>query len=412
MGTRRGLGAALGAIVAYSFAAACGGTGGGGSGGGANAGGVGNAGGAGNAGGVGNAGGTINVDGGAGAGGSAGFYGDPKTCEEASQAKTYIGCDFWPTVTANNVWSIFDFAVVVANAGDVAAQVTIERNGSPVGGGQVDPNGLQKFYLPWVPELKGPDCDSCGSAVPVNGSIRAPGGAYHLTSTVPVTVYQFNALEYRGEGGPPGKDWSSCPGNSVCPTAGGPIGCFSFSNDASLLLPTTALTGNYRITSQKGWVFNGQPVMAAYFAVTGTEDGTTVNVQVSPTGQIANGGGVQPTAGGGVTSFPIGRGEVVQVVGTATTDLGGTLVQADKPVQVIAGMPCVYQPETATACDHIEESVPPAETLGEHYFVASPTGSQGNVVGHIVRLFGNVDGTQLTYLPSPPPGAPGIINAG
>ena len=118
------------------------------------------------------------------------------------------------------------------------------------------------------------------------------------------------------------------------------------------------------------------------------------------------------TAGGGVTSFPIGRGEVVQVVGTATTDLGGTLVQADKPVQVISGMPCVYQPETATACDHIEESVPPAETLGEHYFVAPSTGSQGNVVGHIVRMFGNVDGTQLTYLPSPPPGAPATINAG
>jgi hypothetical protein len=248
--------------------------------------------------------------------------------------------------------------------------------------------------------------------VPVNGSIRAPGGAYHLTSSVPVTVYQFNALEYKGEGGPPGKDWSSCPGNTVCPTAGGPLGCFSFSNDASLLLPTTALTGNYRITSQKGWIYNGQPVMAAYFAVTGTEDGTTVTVKVSATGQISNGGGVQATAGGGVASFPIARGEVVEVVGTATTDLGGTLVQADKPVQVITGMPCVYQPETATACDHIEESVPPAETLGEHYFVTSPTGSTGNVVGHIVRLFGNVDGTQLNYQPAPPPGAPGTINAG
>ena len=33
---------------------------------------------------------------------------------------------------------------------------------------------------------------------------------------MPVTVYQFNALEYRGQGGPAGKDWVDCPGNQVC----------------------------------------------------------------------------------------------------------------------------------------------------------------------------------------------------
>ena len=42
--------------------------------------------------------------------------GDPSTCAEAAQAHTYVGCDYWPTVVANQVWSIFDFAVVVANA--------------------------------------------------------------------------------------------------------------------------------------------------------------------------------------------------------------------------------------------------------------------------------------------------------
>src|SRR5262245_18895684 len=38
---------------------------------------------------------------------------DPKTCDEAAANKSYIGCDYWPTVTANAVWNIFDFAVVV-----------------------------------------------------------------------------------------------------------------------------------------------------------------------------------------------------------------------------------------------------------------------------------------------------------
>jgi hypothetical protein len=35
---------------------------------------------------------------------------DPTTCEEALQAKTYVGCDYWPTVTANLVSDVFDLA--------------------------------------------------------------------------------------------------------------------------------------------------------------------------------------------------------------------------------------------------------------------------------------------------------------
>ena len=33
---------------------------------------------------------------------------------------------------------------------------------------------------------------------------------------------------------------------------GATVGCFSFSNDASLLLPSSAWTGNYRVTGQAG----------------------------------------------------------------------------------------------------------------------------------------------------------------
>src|SRR5438094_4064207 len=36
---------------------------------------------------------------------------DPKTCDEAATYKSYVGCDYWPTVTSNIVWDIFDFAV-------------------------------------------------------------------------------------------------------------------------------------------------------------------------------------------------------------------------------------------------------------------------------------------------------------
>jgi len=398
---------ALGLFSSLLSIAACSSTGGGaGSGASSGFGGVGGGGGSGNSGGiVVGGGGSINIDGG-GAGGSGGqFIGDPKTCAQAAQAKTYIGCDFWPTVVANNVWSIFDFAVVVANAGDQPADVVVERNGQQVATGSVPPNGLEKFYLPWVPELKGPDADAVGSATPLAQSVRSPGGAYHLTSSVPVTVYQFNALEYKGAGGPPGKNWSSCPGNSSG------IGCFSFSNDASLLLPTTALTGNYRVTGQKGWVTVGLE-MGPYIAITGTQDNTEVSLLTGLSATIRAGGGIQQTGPGQVLKLTVGKGEVVELIGAAAGDLSGTLVQATAPIQVIHGIPCIQAPIGVQACDHIEESVFPAETLGKRYFVVPPTGPLGNAPGHIVRIYGNVDGTTLQYPSGAPAGAPTTIGAG
>jgi hypothetical protein len=347
--------------------------------------------------------------------GSIGTGGDPQTCAEAAANRTYIGCDFWPTVVANNVWSIFDYAVVVANAGTQTAMVTVTRNGQPAGSAQVQPNGLATIYLPWVPALKGPDADNCGSATPLAKTVRANGGAYHLVSTVPVTVYQFNALEYAGQGGPPGKNWSSCPGNTICDQIFQPIGCFSFSNDASLLLPSTAMTGNYRITGQAGWPFPpGSPVpgIGPYFAVVGTQANTTVTVYLASNASIIGGGAIPSTPGGGTVNFSLNAGDVVELVGTVTSDLSGSLVKASAPVEVITGMPCVQAPIGTQACDHIEESVFPAETLGQHYFVTVPTGPNGNVVGHIVRIYGNADNTKLTYPSGKPAGAPATLNAG
>ena len=377
-------------------------------------------------GGTGATGGTTTTDGAAGQGGSGAalldvnipdadldatiILPDPETCEEAEAQESYAGCDFWPTVTTNPVWSIFDFTVVVANAGTQPADVTVTHSGMPVATETLAPNALVPIYLPWVPALKGPDSDTCASATPPTASNRVDDGAFHLTSTRPITVYQFSALEYQGAGGPPGKDWSSCPGNQGCPlTLNLPVGCFAFSNDASLLLPSTAMTGNYRVATMTGWAAENVP---SYVAVTATEDGTTVDVQVSSTGQIVGGTGITATPAGGVLTLSMDAGDVVQLLSGTADDLSGSLVQADKPVQVLTGMSCVQLPNAVAACDHIEESMLPAESLGKHYFVTRPTGPAGQPVGQIVRVFGNVDGTQLSYPSGTPVGAPALVNAG
>jgi hypothetical protein len=343
--------------------------------------------------------------------------GGPTTCTEAAMQKSYIGCDYWPTVTANSVWSIFDYTAVVANPQTTTANVTVTGPGSFSMAYTVAPSSLTKIYLPWVPALKGMDGDNCGSFTPLTASITAVASAYHLVSSIPVTVYQFNALEYQGMGGPPGKDWSSCPGNSVCEDDGTPIGCFSFTNDASLLLPSTAMTGNYRVATEHGWSLASE---GSYFVVTATQDGTTVTIGVSATGSVLAGPGIAATPAGSSLSVGLNAGDVVEIVGAPddTSDLSGSLVHADKPVQVLAGMQCADEPlypgdsDPAQACDHLESSVLPAETLGKDYVVTVPTSPGGAVIGAKVRFYGNVDGTTLTYSPSMPPGCPTTLDAG
>jgi hypothetical protein len=365
-------------------------------------------------------GGFVDFDARFGEGGAA----DPQTCEEAAGTRSNVGCDYWPTVVANVVNSIFDFTVVVANSGASAADVDVTGPSGFHKTQHVDAGQLVKIYLPWVPELKGGDSDVCGlRAQPIfNATTRVNQGAYHLTSTRPVVVYQFNALEYKGEGGAAGKSWASCPTNAVCPTLGFALGCYSFTNDASLLLPTTALTGTYRITGQIGASSYNDPT---YFAVTGTQNGTHVTVHLTNRAKVTAGGGIPVVDKGGVFSFDLDAGDVIEVVGLNehsseqfvpdwSSDFSGSLVTASKPVQVITGIPCIGNPPGASACDHIEESVMPAESLGRDYVVTVPTSPNGAPVSHTVRIYGNFDDTHLTYDPAPPAdwNAPTTINAG
>jgi hypothetical protein len=361
---------------------------------------------------------------------------DPTTCAIAASSHSYVGCDFWPTVTYNPVWSIFDFAAVVANTGTATANVTVTRGGTSVASTTVAPGAIGILYLPWVNELKGPppdggpDFNSCTRGARPLGSVLVTGGAYHLTSTVPVTVWQFNPLEYvAGTGGPPGKDWT-CP---YAPAAcnGNGVDCLSVTNGASLLLPTTAMTGVYRLfgstatTDAVCWSPEMDDDAPGAFAITATADNTQVTVNVSSTGAIAAGTGVAATPAGGTLTLTLNQGDVVELLdergatyNAADSDMSGSLVNANQPIQVIAFNPITDQPSPVVNgtgwADHMEETVLPAESLGQDYVVVPPTAPAGGIsYGHYVRFYGNRDGTTLTY-PSgtPPTGAPTTLGAG
>lgn len=329
---------------------------------------------------------------------------DPTTCAEAAEKLSYLGCEFWPTVTANVVDDTFDFAVVVANPGKETAHVTIERAGELIVSDSVPPNELRTLYLPWVTALKGPL--PVGDEVPWK-SIIEESGAFHLTSSLPIAAYQFNPLEYAGVGGPPGKDWSTC--EELLPG-----GCFSYTNDASILLPVTTLTTSYRIVAPHADPGSEAAVLAyATLTVTATQDATRVSIELSETASLIGGDSITATSGGSVATFELEHaGDVAQLFAPETADFSGSLLVSDKPVQVVAGIPCVNFPGDVPACDHTEEVVFPAETLGKRYVVTRPLGPTSRVVPHLVTLVGNVDNTQLTYPCARPPKAPDTINAG
>jgi len=337
---------------------------------------------------------------------------DPVTCAEATQARTYVGCDYWATVTGNLVPEIFDFAIVISNSGQTAASVKVTGpNGVDVDV-KVAPGTLEKVFLPWVMTLKGEAYGA--SATAFESSILAKKSAYHVVSSVPVVVYQFSPLEYAGKGGPSGKSWAGCP-----EIAGPGSGCFSYSNDASLLMPSTAWTGSYRVTGIHGSstevLFQGkQGVLGSYAAITASQDGTKVKLLLGAKAKVLGGDGIPAGNPGEVVELTLDAGDVAQVMTERGEefDLSGSLVESDKPVQVISGMQCTNVPADKPACDHVEESVVPAEALGKQYILTTPTRPAGGPGAHVVRFVGNRDGTTLTYVPFKPVGCPDTLAAG
>jgi hypothetical protein len=290
----------------------------------------------------------------------------------ANIGESYIGCEYYAVTMLNDLLdqTTFPFAIQVANTTSKSASVTVTGphtvTGSPF---TVAANTSLSIVLPWESSL----------SLPANhNTTLQTGGAYHIKSSEPVTVYEFNARDYQIGGS------------------------YSYTNDASLLLPVNAMTGNYYLSTYSS--FWGEPGL---MTIVGTQASTSVTV--TPSTPIIAGGGLA-TTGGTVT---IGAGDVLQIMNPAPTtqaygtDMSGSLVQANAPVEVFGGEGCVYIPASQLACDHMEEVNFPMETLGSDYLVVPPnmTGISGgqrlSSPTHVVRIVGTKNNTTLTYQPTP-----------
>ncbi len=297
-----------------------------------------------------------------------------------SQPNSNVGCEFYAVSLPN--WIVdqttFHFGVAMLNTSGsmVAATVT--------GGGLVSPLMINlpsgtsvTSQLPWVPAISNS-----------LSTVKVVGGAYHITLTGPASALQLNAIE---------------PQISAS---------FSYSNDASILLPVQSAGRSYRAVVAPTWG-TGASSYPGNIAVVATVAATTVQV-VAP-GTIQPGAGLAASGG----TVILGQGDVLLIASALDagnlaygSDLSGTLITSNSPVLVWTSHAGTFVPANVGYADHMEESLPPISALSNDYFIVRPgvpsadTGSKINV-----KIVGTTNGTTLSFNPTIA-GAPSSIDAG
>jgi hypothetical protein len=305
-------------------------------------------------------------------------------CAIAAQYRSNVGCEYWAVDLDNAVdhglsAASQQFAVVVSNpSSHNEATVTVElceqqpcsdeANLVEVERTIVNRNDLEVF------ELDPREVDGSPEGTFGTGAGTALGSrAYRISSTWPIVAYQFNPLDNVPE---------------------------VFSNDASLLLPTSALDTTYAILSwpqtiayapHETSIDSGQD-FPAYVAIVGVTDGT--NVTVTTTASIVPSGEDPPiipyTPVGGVLQTTIDRFDVLNLEtgyyngqNSFLSDFTGTRVESDQPVAVFAGVEATDVPiweeigERQAAADHLEQQQYPIRSLGFNFVVGhSPRRTQ------------------------------------
>lgn len=355
-------------------------------------------------------------------------------CQDAATHHSYVGCEYWPTPAINTYLhrDQFEFAVAVANPNDVSASVHVTRGATDVVLRDVAPHTLETIVLPWIPELEGGV--GSGTADPAYSAI-VDDGAYHLVSTLPITVYQFNALEYE----------NSSMGFSL----------YSYSNDASLVLPVHALTGNYIVISRPSNYIetvlhnptSGDAMNTVrspgFFAVVAVDGHASVSVHFTANVLASiDGTSVRAFHVGDTGSFSLTRGQVLQVLtdtpptcnriametqtfpgGTPPVtqdafycevgpeyDLTGTSITATGGrVELVSGHNCDFVPFDRWACDHLEQVMFPLEAWGHEaiFSVSQPIRGEPN----LARVVSGHDANTITFEPASVH-APVTLNAG
>jgi hypothetical protein len=328
-------------------------------------------------------------------------------CELAAARDSYIGCEYWAVELENHLLyeeresggdipedKLPPFGVVLANTSDqYDAKVSVyKKDGTfaravpertvgsdiPITGPErtvhselVDSNGQRLLGpipgdkpLQQVPLPKGSMLTLIlpNHQIP-DGETSLQKTAYRIESSDPVVAYQFN-----------------------------PYCCnYNYTNDASLLMPTSALSGNYMYMSYPVWDSpnreEGDEPESPGITVVATEPNTEVSVDLrEPVGDGRSYEDIVYPATSDEISGPDEDGditvtmeehEVLNIAGRGVgEDLTGARIEASKPVSTFGSHSCTFVPFSRWACDHLESQLQPMETWGER-FTATPLKRRG-----------------------------------
>ena len=323
-------------------------------------------------------------------------------CVANKLGRSHVGCDFWPTVTANAVQQEgFEFGVLVTNTTEEVAEVRVTSGEIVLAKRKIAPNGQETIVLPWVKSLKGPDAPwdiaagkKFSSVLSASRNTGNPGtgkieGAYRLRSNRPVVVMQFNSLQAV----------SANPHMGKCSMTDRRGRCLSLSNDASLLLPSTSWDKSFSLMGWKAsYPVNGYGLETGDFvSVSASMDGTKVAIR--PLVKVWGlGGKLEP---GRVHNYELAAGDVLQLFTDSAAEQAqwaGSSIESNQPVQVITGSPCASVPLDARDCDHLEETNVSTRMLASRYVVTLPE-VPGGRSHYVLRAHGIKDATIITFDP-------------
>jgi len=302
-------------------------------------------------------------------------------CSLASQRRSNVGCEYF-AVDLDNA-KINDtlnaaaqqFAVVISNPQtDVSTEVTIEQDDSEPGQKNAPKSVVTATIPPFnlrVFKLGPREVDGSPPGEFDTGTHTAfTRHAYRIHSTFPVVAYQFNPLENVNV----------------------------FSNDASLLKPTEALTpiGSdlepaYVVLGWPQTIANSSdpdtnfspqnPVsLRAFLTLVGTTPNT--HVRIDSSARILPGGMVPATPKGGSLEFELSPFDVLNLeTGDFNADFTGSLISSDAALVVFSGSEASDAPffdrlaDRKCCADHLEEQLDPIRTSGQN-FVATVSPSR------------------------------------
>lgn len=308
----------------------------------------------------------------------------PQTSCASLGARTALGCQFWAvdldkieprcsssadcasSQTCNLTTGICEpnpasapFSIVVTNPQPAAATLTVTNMSTTVSSDTVVP--AESSALINLDRL-----DVSGTGI--------TRYVYRVLSSLPVYVLQNNQPSLAG-----------------------------FGNDSSLLLPQHTLGVSYVAAGWPAGPFGELSIgatAATTVTVVATANGTTA-LSVTPTAPIAAGGGIGPFVAETPFSVNLTQGDVLNLEAVnIDDDLSGTWFVADADIAVFAAHECAFVPDDPLTpyCAHLEEQLPPVDSLGTVYLAAKlpPRGTENDVW----RIVATADNTLISADPA------------